>query len=132
VEAAAGTSAPHPSQAAASSDGGLSDNAAGALAYFTFIPAILFLLIDPFKTRPFVRFHAFQCLFLHAASMALWICVVIITTVASFIPGGFLLSMLSFVIWLALLVVWILVVVKAFQGEQYKLPVLGDLAAKQV
>ena len=37
---------------------GLSDNAAGAIAYLTFVPATLLLLIPPYNTNPYVRFHA--------------------------------------------------------------------------
>lgn len=43
--------------------GGLEDNVAGALAYVTIIPAIVFLVLEPFNRKRFVRFHAFQCLF---------------------------------------------------------------------
>src|SRR5260370_19450418 len=42
--------------------GGLSESIAGALAYFTFVPALLFLLVDPYKKDRFVRFHSFQCI----------------------------------------------------------------------
>ena len=48
---------PVPPQAAQS---GLSDNAAGALAYVTIIPAIVFLLVEPYNKNSFVRFHAWQ------------------------------------------------------------------------
>src|ERR1700760_4654206 len=41
----------------------LADNVAGMLAYFTIIPAIVFLLIEPYNRNRFVRFHCFQCLF---------------------------------------------------------------------
>ena len=46
---------------------GLSDNAAGAIAYITIIPAIVFLLVEPYNKKPFVRFHAWQCIFLYVA-----------------------------------------------------------------
>jgi hypothetical protein len=46
---------------------GLTENLAGALAYVTFLPAIWFLVFEPFNKNPFVRFHAFQCIFLSAA-----------------------------------------------------------------
>ena len=46
---------------------GLSDNAAGALAYVTIIPAIIFLLLEPYNKKQFVRFHAWQCIFLFIA-----------------------------------------------------------------
>jgi uncharacterized membrane protein len=135
--AAAGGYTPGPgaaggSQAGAQSDGGLSDNVAGALAYFTILPAILFLVIDPFKTRRFVRFHAFQCLFLAAAAFALWLVFAVLATALSFMGGGLMIGMLSFLVQIAIMVVWLITVIKAYQGQEFRLPVIGDLAAKQV
>ena len=142
-EAAAGTSAdpggyspasggtPAGSYSSAQTDGGLSDNAAGALAYFTIIPAIIFLVVDPFKTRRFVRFHSFQCLFLSAAAFVFWFAFTMFGMVLSFF-GGMMIWALSLVFQIGLFVVWIIVVIKAYQGQEFKLPVIGDLAAKQV
>ena len=45
-----------------------SEPIAGALAYLTFIPAVVFLVVAPYKTNRFVRFHSFQCLLLWAVS----------------------------------------------------------------
>ena len=58
---------------------GLADNVAGALAYvFTIIPAILFLILEPYNRRPFVRFHAFQCLCLAATGFVLsFVCAIL-------------------------------------------------------
>lgn len=116
----------------AQADGGLSDNVAGALAYFTIIPAILFLVIDPFKTRRFVRFHSFQCLFLAAAAFAFWIIFGVLATALSFMGGGMLIGMVSFLVQIGIIVVWFIAVIKAYQGQEFRLPVIGDLAAKQV
>jgi uncharacterized membrane protein len=127
-----GSGSPAAGAPSAQTDGGLSDNVAGALAYFTVIPAIIFLLIDPFKNRRFVRFHAFQCLFLGAAAFALWIVFAVLATSLAFFGGGLLIGMLSLVVQLGLIVVWFIVVIKAYQGQEFRLPVLGDLAAKQV
>ncbi len=144
-EAASGGAAPGPgsysapagappagSYAQAPSDGGLSDNVAGALAYFTIIPAIIFLVIDPFKTRRFVRFHAFQCLFLCGAAFVFWIGFAMLSIVMGYFVGGLILGMLSIVVQIGLLVVWLITVIKAYQGQEFRLPVIGDLAAKQV
>ena len=60
------TPAQYPPPAAAVNDG-LSDTAAGALAYITIVPAILFLVLAPYNQKPFVKFHAFQCLGLGVA-----------------------------------------------------------------
>jgi uncharacterized membrane protein len=123
--------APAGGYATAPSDAGLSDNAAGALAYFTILPAIIFLVIDPFKTRRFVRFHSFQCLFFSAAAFVLWFAFTVFGAVLSFF-GGMLIWALHLVIQVGLFVVWIIVVIKAYQGQEYRLPLIGDLAAKQV
>lgn len=101
--------------------GGLSDSAAGALAYVTIIPAIVFLLIDPYKDKPFVKFHCFQCLGLAVVGFCLGVIAVI--------------PLLGWIIYivgmLALLVAWVLCILKASQGGAFKLPVIGDFAAKQ-
>src|SRR6202167_2215610 len=49
--------------APAASAPGLADNVAGMLAYVTIIPAIIFLVMEPYNKSKFVRFHSFQCLF---------------------------------------------------------------------
>ncbi|MEO6120110.1 MAG: DUF4870 domain-containing protein [Terriglobales bacterium] len=115
---AAGSAA---ASAAAPAGGGLQDNVAGMLAYVTIIPAIVFLLIEPYNRNKFVRFHSFQCLFFAGAYIALQIVFGILPILWILLPF----------LYLAALVVWILLVVKAYQGQKFKLPVLGDLAEKQ-
>lgn len=109
-----------PAPAAAPSEG-LSDTAAGALAYITIIPAIIFLVMAPYNTRPFVKFHAFQCLGL----AVIWFCLGVIGAIP--ILGWAVLALGS----LALLVCWILCIVKASQGSALKLPVISEFASKQ-
>jgi len=104
----------------------MAENIAGMLAYFTIIPAIIFLLIEPYNRNRFVRFHCFQCLFTCAALIVLHI-------ILSFF--GYFIPVLMFGVWgllgLAELALWILLVVKAYQHEMFKLPIVGDLAEKQ-
>ena len=59
---AGAAAAPAPAPAIAVTAAGLSDNAAGAIAYITFIPALIFLLVEPYNRKAFVRFHSFQCI----------------------------------------------------------------------
>ena len=59
-------------QAPAAPAEGLSDTAAGALAYITFIPAIIFLVMPPYNTKPFIRFHAFQSIGLAICWFCAW------------------------------------------------------------
>ena len=104
----------------------MAENVAGMLAYFTIIPAIIFLLIEPYNRNRFIRFHAFQCLFTAAALIVLHIVLSIF---------GYIVPVLMFGLWglvgLAELALWILLVVKAYQHEMFKLPIVGDLAEKQ-
>jgi uncharacterized membrane protein len=113
--------------------GGLNDKLAGMLAYVTFIPAIVFLLIEPFKKNRFIRFHAFQCLFLWAALVVLSVVLRLAFFVLFLIP--ILGHLLWLVVWLVLsvgcFILWVVLLVKAFQGEMFKLPVIGDWAERQ-
>jgi uncharacterized membrane protein len=114
--------------AAAPAAAGLTDNVAGALAYVTIIPAIVFLVLEPFNRKRFVRFHAFQCIFFAIAWTVLWIGLAFI----GHIP---FLGWATILVWplvsLAGFVIWLILVLKAYQGQMFKLPVIGDMAEKQ-
>jgi uncharacterized membrane protein len=107
---------------------GLADNVAGALAYLTIIPAIVFLVLEPFNKKRFVRFHSFQCIFFCVVWTVLWIGLSII----GHIP---LLGWATYLLWplisLAGLIIWLILVLKAYQGQMFKLPVIGDMAEQQ-
>ncbi len=120
----AGSAAPG-AVAIAPAAAGLADNVAGALAYVTIIPAIVFLVLEPFNKKRFVRFHAFQSIFFCVA----WIVIDIALTFLGHIP--FLGLMLWPVVGLVLFVVWLILVLKAYQGQMFKLPVIGDMAEQQ-
>jgi len=119
--------------APAATSGGMTDNVAGMLAYITIIPAIIFLVVEPYNKSRFVRFHAWQNIFLHAAWIACWVALVILSMVLAFIP--ILGHLVMFLLWMALgigiFVIWIVLLIKANQGQMYKLPFIGDLAEKQ-
>lgn len=114
--------------AASPQAGGMSDNVAGMLAYVTIIPAIVFLLVAPYNKSKFVRFHAFQCIFVTVA----WIALGIALSIVGMIP---VLGWLTLLIWpligLAGLALWVILLIKANQGQMWKLPVIGDMAEKQ-
>jgi uncharacterized membrane protein len=109
---------------------GLSDNAAGALAYLTIVPAIVFLVLPPYNASPFVRFHAWQSVFMNIAAIVLVVALSFFTVFSLFF-GSFIFLLLIRLIWLAWFILWLVCVLKAVNGERYKLPVIGDLAAKQ-
>ncbi len=125
--------APGPVATVAAPAQGMADNVAGLLAYITIIPAIIFLVVEPYNRSRFIRFHAWQNIFLHAAWIVCWIGLVILSMVLAFIP--FLGHLVMFLLWMAfgigIFVAWILCLIKANQGQMYKLPFIGDLAEKQ-
>jgi uncharacterized membrane protein len=100
---------------------GLSDTAASALAYVTFIPAVIFLVLAPYNEKPVIKFHAIQELGLTVVAMILR--VIWVVPFFGWVIGGLL--------ELALLAVWLICIVKASQGSTFKLPVIGDFAAQQ-
>ena len=107
---------------------GLSDNAAGGLAYVTVIPAIVFLIIEPFNKIPYVRFHSWQSIFMAIA----WVVVEVGLTVLGRVPGmGLLTLIIGPLVGLCFLILWIIVLINAFNGKRFKVPVIGDLAEKQ-
>lgn len=107
---------------------GLSDSAAGGLSYVTIIPAIIFLVVPPYNQSSFVRFHAWQSIFFTIACIAVDMALVILRHLPFF---GFLMLFLFPLVGLAFFIVWILLLIKAFNGARFKLPIIGDLAEKQ-
>ena len=113
-----------PAAAAASSEG-LAENVAGLLCYAVgWITGIIFLLIDK---RPFVKFHAAQSIVVFGALTILRFGGGVIFAVGGFLGFG-LWGALSMLITLAGFILWILLMVKAFQHELFKLPVAGEIA----
>lgn len=103
----------------------------GALAYVALLPAIALLAVPSLKASRFVRFHAWQSLLFTLTAVILAGCMRGLFAFFSLFPGtGFLLGVLtSGLIFLALVFLWLVVVVKAVQGESYEIPWLGRLAA---
>jgi len=109
------------------------ENVAGALAYISPLPAIVFLLIDPYRRNRFVRFHSLQCLFLWLALFLIAAVIRVLEPVIFLIPSfGYLLFLLiAMVVTLGAFVIWLVLVIKALQGEGFKLPIVGELAERQ-
>jgi uncharacterized membrane protein len=129
--ATATVQAPGTPQAAASAQpaaGGLTDNVAGMLAYITIIPAIIFLVMEPYNRNRFIRFHSFQCILFWVALVVIHIALSAVGAVPLLI---FITLPLHLLIWLGSVVIWVILLIKANQGLMYKLPFIGDLAEKQ-
>jgi uncharacterized membrane protein len=117
----------YPPQASA----GLQENVASALCYLVgLITGILFLVLAPYNQNRNIRFHAFQSIFLHVG----WIVLIIVESViASAMPFSlyFVASLLYLVVFIGGLVLWLYMMISAYQGKRVKLPIIGDLAEKQ-
>ena len=112
---------------------GMDANVAAGLSYlFSIVGGLIFYFGE--KQNRFVRFHAMQSILFNAFWIVLFI---VLFTVQSFLyasvilaPLGIVFTCLTFLLPLALLVVWIILMVYAFQGKYFKLPVIGDYAEK--
>jgi len=104
---------------------GLDANVAAALAYIPVV-AIVFLVIEKGSRR--VKFHAVQSLGLLVAWMVVWFGLMII----GFIPVlGWATLLLWPLVMIGMFVVWLIALLRAFKGEWFKLPVIGDIAEQQ-
>ncbi len=123
---------PQPGYAPVAASTGLSQTAAAALAYVTIIPAIIFLVIEPYNKMPFVRFHSIQCLGLALVSFVLQVGLTIMGLFLHFVPLiGILFGLIKLAVFLAVFVAWLLALIKASQGQWFKLPIIGDFAEQQ-
>jgi len=127
-----------PVQAGKSSTG-LDENIAALLSYiFGWVSGLIFFLIE--KDSRLVRFHAMQSLLFNilvgVVAFALWIVLFIVFLIVGQISGTLatLLSLVSLLIWgvflIAILAAFVLCLIKAFQGQYFKLPVIGNFAEK--
>ncbi len=98
---------------------GMSENTKGALCYLLgWITGIIFLLTE--KDNKFIRFHAVQSIIF---SLALWVLTFLVEPRSYYDDY----TLYGFVIIIEL-VLWVLLMYKAYQGKKYKLPVIGDIA----
>jgi uncharacterized membrane protein len=102
------------------------ERAAAAVAYLPLLPAAVILFLPAFRKNRFVRFHAWQSIFLWGVFFVLTIAALFLSNVAAamvFLLFGILAS-------LAMLFLWIVLSLKAWQGERFELPLFGELAAR--
>ncbi len=112
---------------------GLDPHLAGLLCYILgIITGLIFFLIE--KTNSVVRFHAAQSIVFGGAAILLWIVLMIIGVILGAISWqlGNLFGLLTIVVWLGLFIVWVVLLIKGYSGEKWKLPILGDMAERLV
>jgi uncharacterized membrane protein len=102
---------------------GLEANLAAALSYLVgFVTGIIFLLVE--KENRFVRFHAMQSTLVFAAIVAIDILLQIIPLLGALV--------VVFLVIPASAILWLFLMFKAYQGEEFKLPIIGQIAADKI
>jgi len=141
-----GTPGSNPQSATPSTGSGLDPKIAAALSYI-WIVGLVFFFIE--KENRFVRFHALQSIIFGIANMVIMMVLAVFAVILTFafgiggaMVGGALGSLVSLLVWLVWLIFWllgllffvglILSAVKAYQGQKFKLPIIGNMAEKIV
>ena len=123
---------------------GLDGNLAAALGYPIGILALICLVME--KENRFVKFHAWQAILLYAAWIVVWIALVVLSIILGVIgiaasaagsagsALGSIIGLLWTIVWLVIfvggLIAVILAAVKAYGGNYFKLPIIGNMAEK--
>ena len=109
-------------------------NVVGALTYLAgFVTAIVFLVLDPYKSNSFIRFHAFQSIFFNVAWIAFWIIWIASAILTPLTAGVFGLIALPLMLIFAVagFGIWIFLMYQAYQQKLFRLPIVGKFAAEQ-
>ncbi len=118
---------------------GLTSNLASLLCYLVGPPlpcipltGIIFLIIE--RQDEDVRFHAWQSVIMSASYILLLISLKIIAAIMGYMAGVlyFLVDLFVWILIPVTFVLWVVCMVKAYQGERWRIPVIGDVAAKQL
>lgn len=112
--------------------GPLPDNVAGALCYLAMpVSAVVLLILPPFASRPFVKFHALQAIFTVGAMIALSVATRLTIRILFIVPflGRIAAALILIAMSCGFIALWLWLMYQALQGKRYKLPYLGDVAA---
>ena len=137
LSASASAAGPQPTVAINSQTAGtaMAPNLAGALAYILgFITGILFLVLEPYKRDRFVRFHAMQSILYSAAGIVFKIGWSILVSAVVDVAGWASLALVpvGLVISLGLFLFWLFLMYQAYSNREFRIPIIGAIAAKQV
>lgn len=111
---------------------GLAPNIASLLCYICMpITSIIFLIIE--KENQDVRFHAWQGTAFGVGYIILIIALELLAAILGAIASvlGIIIGFFVPIVGLAAFVIWIVCLIKAYQGERWRIPVVGDFAAKK-
>jgi uncharacterized membrane protein len=104
----------------------IAPNVASGLAYFTLLPAIVFLLVEPYRSNSQVRFHSWQ-------SIGLFVAIGIVRSILAVMGAALpplLMILLNSVLSLIFLAAWLVAMLQAFSGKKYLLPVIGPFVER--
>jgi uncharacterized membrane protein len=104
----------------------VAERAAAAGSYFTFLPAAVFLVLPQYRANRFVRFHAWQSVFL----WALFVVLTAVALVLSNMAAAIIFLVLGIIVSLAMFFLWLVLTLKAWHGERFSLPLFGNLATR--
>jgi uncharacterized membrane protein len=112
--------------AVAATSEGLAENITGLLCYLAgWITGIVFLLIDK---RPWVRFHAAQSIAVFGGLTVVQIALSVMSSTIGGLVGFGLMSMLGLLVGLITFVLWVLLMVKAYKHETFRVPIVAGIA----
>ena len=106
---------------------GIEPNVAALLSYLLgWVTGLIFFLIE--KENKFVRFHAMQSIIVFGGLTIFNIVFSMILSILRIYYGFYFIFQL---VWLAAIALWIVLMIKAYQGETFKIPVAGEIAEQQ-
>jgi len=99
---------------------------AAASGYFTLLPAAVLLFLPAFRNSRFVRFHAWQSILLWGVFFLAALTGILVSNIAAAVA----LLLLGILGSLGMFFLWIVLSLKAWQGEHFELPLFGQLAER--
>jgi len=99
---------------------------AAASGYFILLPAVVLLFLPTFRSSRFVRFHAWQSIFLWSVFFLASLTAILLSNIAAAV----VLLLLGILGSLAMFFLWVVLSLKAWQGERFELPLFGSLAER--
>lgn len=117
--------------AAPAANAGLTENAVGALCYLGgVVTGIVFLVIAPYNLNPRIKFHALQSILFSLVWTLGWFAMIPLHLLLPF-GLSLLISLFSLLLWGGGLLLWLVLMWKAYQGHALLLPVIGGVACQQ-
>ena len=125
---------PPPTGSSGTTNLGMAPNVGALLCYVPCCIGLIFSIVVAIveKQSRFLRFHAFQSLLFHAGLVVLWVGLTILGFILSAIHLGLIMIPIQLLVGLAVLGLHVLLMIKAYNNEQYELPTLGAMAKNWV